>query len=90
MARIEESDTSPLLGPETEDYHTTYSYGNGKSPATVEERGQAADEREEISYQGLPEVKKRLIYILPAVAIGVRLLSMFRNPPVVAHLARSF
>ena len=40
---------------------------------TRDEERQQDDEDREAQYQGMPEVRKKLGYILPALAIGVRL-----------------
>ena len=58
----EVSETSPLLSNDTFD---------GVSKTLSREVVQEVPEDEEIQYQGLPEVKKKLKYILPAITIGV-------------------
>lgn len=55
----EVSETSPLLS------------NDGVSKTLSREVVQEVPEDEEIQYQGLPEVKKKLKYILPAITIGV-------------------
>ncbi len=54
---------------------TTEANGLGRvdqKPAEDEERQQSDPERA-AQYQGMPEVKAKLKYILPAIGIGVRL-----------------
>ena len=77
------SETSPLLPnvlPEPADAPSGVlpngSSINGRPEEDIksvdEEQSQADAEDRERQYQGLPEVKKQLKYIVPAVAIGVQ------------------
>ena len=80
------SETSPLLPQTTSVLPEPADASNGPLPNGTsqngqtetngkhvdEERVQDDDERRERQYQGLPEVKKQLKFIVPAVAIGVR------------------
>lgn len=46
-------------------------HGNGLVKPDDGEERQQDDGEEPVLYQGMPEVKKKLKYILPAIAIGV-------------------
>ena len=61
MAPEETSETSPLLSNDS--YNNVSKDGTGEAVAALAEG--------EPQYQGLPEVKKKLKYILPAITIGV-------------------
>ncbi len=79
------SETSPLLGspagtllgpgdaPDGVPPNGTFSNGTASSPAKSDddEERQEGDEDRSPQYEGMPEVKKRLKLIVPAVAIGV-------------------
>lgn len=79
------SETSPLLGspagtllgpgnaPDGVPPNGTFSNGTASSPAKSDddEERQEGDEDRSPQYEGMPEVKKRLKFIVPAVAIGV-------------------
>ena len=87
MAEADElrSETSPLLPKASkvsskprdssqEDHPPTETNGttDGSTKAHDEEQQDDGEDRE-VQYQGMPDVRKRLPYILPALAIGVRL-----------------
>lgn len=44
---------------------------NGPSKRSIDEESQVEEASRETQYEGLPEVKKQLKFILPAVSIGV-------------------
>ena len=85
-ARHTASETSPLL-PKRENVipepaetphrafsNTSCTYGHSQEnfKSVNEEQGKSNGEDNDGKYQGLPQVKKQLRYIVPAVAIGVR------------------
>lgn len=79
------SETSPLLGrpastllepgdaPDGIRPNGTFSNGTAGAPAKPDddEERQAGDADRSPQYEGMPEVKKRLKLIVPAIAIGV-------------------
>ena len=77
------SETSPLLpkapptpsdGSQAALPSATDTNGSIDDPKkTQDEERQQDDEDREVQYQGMPDVRKKLGYILPALAIGVRL-----------------
>lgn len=80
MARPDE--TSPLLAKtvkssdsisnhESEERNSHNVRANGPSRGRIDEESQGEDPSRETQYEGLPEVKKQLKYILPGAAIGV-------------------
>lgn len=77
MANYDSSETSALL-PKNDNpsYSTTTTavtndIGNLVSKPLADEEYQTGEVNRDSQFQGLPEVKKKLKYILPAVAIGV-------------------
>ena len=74
------SETSPLLTKATNGDPERNDTSNGSVPAPVEANGSTkptedeeqhdAEDREG-QYEGMPEVKQQLKYIVPAIAIGV-------------------
>jgi hypothetical protein len=77
MSSESAEETSPLL---KKDHNKQNNRGNGVSVNNGAASGSATDNGDEEAqqrsesrnYEGLPEVQARLKYILPAVAIGVR------------------
>src|SRR5271168_2523257 len=74
------SETSPLLGPDRDGVATKAvngSIGNGTvldGPAKIGadlERHDSIDASRAAQFEGRPEIRKQLKYILPAVSIGV-------------------
>lgn len=82
------TETSPLIAP-TENHIRTASSQNGiaTEPADprVENEGDGGDIERQVSngdtmkHVGLPEVKKRMKYIFPALAIGVSIQTILRR-----------
>lgn len=75
MANQEPNETSPLLGkpPATAappDDPAEEETTNGVSKPGHDEESQEAEDREG-QYEGMPDVKAKLKYIVPAVGIGV-------------------
>ena len=69
---LSESSTAVLEPGNAPEGPLACSNGHYKSiPGDVEEGRQDAQSERAVQYEGLPEVKKQLKYILPAVAIGV-------------------
>ena len=94
MDRHEPSESSPLLqttaapastGPSSQVPHgITTANGHGESIARPADGGESQASREErvAQYQGMPEVKEKLKYILPAIGIGVRAGLKFMSSPL--------
>ena len=78
MERQEATETSPLLAPYITALPDPGLTPNGVPPSEIEPTAHRDGESHSISkdrgqqYQGLPEVKAKLRYIVPAVGIGVR------------------
>ena len=86
MASIEPLETTPLLQNTSEGLESDDAPGGLHSsraeaveqenilskPSDVERQNVDEHGKTAAQYQGMPEVKKRLKYIVPAVAIGVR------------------
>lgn len=80
------NETSPLLtnpvkgsvesdsisNHDSEDGNNDNVLPNGPSKRRIDEESQEEEASRETQYEGLPEVKKQLKFILPAIAIGVR------------------
>ena len=95
MARNEPSETSPLLGKPTaalpdpadssnsippSDVTSNGHQQNGDVKRAADEESQHSDEERAPLYQGIPEVKAKLTYIVPAVSIGVCFIARCGNP----------
>lgn len=70
LKRLLSIDPSSGLAPEGADPHVQRGYANSDREDGGDIERQATD-GEASKYVGMPEMKKRLKYILPAVAIGV-------------------
>jgi len=69
---LSESSTAVLEPGDAPEGPLACSNGNYKSiPGDEDEERQDAQNERAVQYEGLPEVKKQLKYILPAIAIGV-------------------
>ena len=74
------SETSPLLGPDREGV-TPKALNGSTGDGTISdggpldgsnlERHDSIDERRAAQFEGRPEIRKQLKYILPAISIGV-------------------
>ena len=84
MSQYEATETSPLLGKTSSILSDPGDALNGVPPSTAETNGHRSEQakpaedeeshrREDRTpqYEGMPEVKKKLKYILPAIGIGV-------------------
>jgi len=87
MSQREATETSPLLGKPTTILPDPADAPNGappgivgtnrqsyEDPKPVEDEESQRNEDRTPQYEGMPEVKKKLKYILPAIGIGVGLL----------------
>jgi len=70
------SETTPLLPKATEVQPTSEpnNHTNGSTKSQDEERQDDEGDRE-VQFKGMPDVRNRLKYILPALAIGVCVLT---------------
>lgn len=87
MSQHEATETSPLLGKASAILPDAGDAPNGASPSTIQagehSNGQVKSAEHEESqsiedirpqYEGMPDVKKKLKYILPALSIGVSII----------------
>lgn len=65
-------DSDSISNHDSEDRSNGNGLPSGPSRRIIDEESQGEDASRETQYKGLPEVKKQLKFILPAVAIGVR------------------
>lgn len=72
------TETSPLLGDSAngvvksvDGFLPDGPIANGSAHGQDEERREEVDGAREAQFEGMPEVRKNLKYILPAIAIGV-------------------
>ena len=72
------SETSPLLGPDSDCVTPKALNGNGTilpdgapQDGAYLERHDSIDERRAAQFEGRPDIRKQLKYILPAISIGV-------------------
>ena len=86
------TETSPLL---KKDHNKQYNNGdgvfvNGAASGSAANDGdeEAQQQSEGRNYEGLPEVQAQLKYILPAVAIGVRVQIIIRRPSLTQETRR--
>ena len=84
----EATETSPLLGKVSNgslddgishngvlvDHASVNGYMNGVTKPAEDEESQSNGEDRAPQYEGLPDVKAKLVYIVPALSIGVRWL----------------
>ena len=84
------AETSPLLGqaavPDTSgSVNGTASSQDGVNQVqrgikpSIDEESQTLDEGQAARYEGLPDVKAKMKYILPAIGIGVRQVGLYLN-----------
>ena len=90
MDRHEATETSPLLRNHSTglldggsphngvvvDNLSVNSHQNGDPKPTEDEESQANGEERAPQYEGIPEVKAKLAYIVPALSIGVSLFNV--------------
>ena len=103
MADHEPTESSPLLSSASTAYFepadapegplASSTGGDGHSTGKTmngDEEGQLPEDGRTHQYEGMPEVKKQLKYILPAIAIGVRIYTQSRRSAILIWARYSY
>ena len=90
LGTLEPGDAPNGVLPSTDGSLTKYASISKDEPGDEESQHSSVDEERKIQFEGIPEVKKQLKWILPAVSIGVGTSCYLPNSDMLTMIYRSF